>query len=132
MRGNRSDKYVMELEESREVVGLGSYRDREKDIIVEIEYIESAPGSNPTMAEVPKYLGIGAALLAYGVQLSIDKGYGGAVVLKAKTSELWEHYIETYGAIPFSRVDPFLLLIEGDAAERLLFRFMEEVDEDDQ
>ena len=53
--------------------------------------------------------GIGAALLAFGIQLPIDYGYGGAIYLKAKTTQLREHYMRNYGAIPFSRFDPFLL-----------------------
>ena len=49
--------------------------------MVYIEYIESAPHSNPTLSKNRKYRGIGAALLAYGVQLSIDSGYGGTIDL---------------------------------------------------
>lgn len=46
--------------------------------------------------------------------------------LKAKTSEIREHYIRDFGAIPFSHRDPFLLLIDGEAARNLLFQFMKE------
>ena len=69
---------------------------------------------------------IGAALLAFGIQLSIDYGYGGAIYLKAKTTEIREHYIRDFGAIPFSRHDPFLLLIDGDAARELFVQYLEE------
>ena len=71
--------------------------------------------------------GIGAALLAFGIQLPIDYGYGGAIYLKAKTTQLREHYMRNYGAIPFSRFDPFLLLIDGDAARELFGRYLKEV-----
>ena len=37
--------------------------------------------------------------------------------LKAKTPEIRERYIRDFGAIPFSRREPFfLLLIDGDAS----------------
>lgn len=59
----------------------------------------------------------------------MDFGYGGAIYLKAKTSEIREHYIRDFGAIPFSRTEPFLLLIDGDAAFALLSQFLEEESE---
>mgnify|MGYP006918498590 CR=1 FL=1 len=46
--------------------------------------------------------------------------------MKAKTSELWEHYIQDFGAVPFSHVDLFILLIDGDAARNLFSLFFEE------
>ena len=67
------------------------------------------------------------ALLAFGIQLPIDYGYGGAIYLKAKTTQLREHYMRNYGAIPFSRFDPFLLLIDGDAARELFGQYLKEV-----
>ena len=71
--------------------------------------------------------GIGAALLAFGIQLPIDYGYGGAIYLKAKTTQLREHYMRNYGAIPFSRFEPFLLLLDGDAARELFGQYLKEV-----
>ncbi len=87
-------------------------------VLVYVEYMESAPSGNPTMQQPRKHSGIGAALLAFGIQLSIDYGYGGAIYLKAKATQLREHYMKAYGAIPFSRFDPFLLLTDGEADER--------------
>lgn len=58
-----------------------------------------------------------AALVAFGVQLSVDAGYGGMMYLKAKTPEIRERYIRDFGAIPFSpQRAVFLLLIDGDAS----------------
>lgn len=119
-------KYALKIVATGELVGLGAYRDIPEGVLVYVEYIESAPHSNPTLSGARKYRGIGAALLAYGVQLSVDFGYGGTIYLKAKTSEIREHYIQDFGAIPFSHRDPFLLLIDGEAAKNLLFQFMKE------
>jgi hypothetical protein len=46
--------------------------------------------------------------------------------LEAKTFELWKHYIQDFGAVPFSHADPFILLIDGDAARNLFSLFLEE------
>jgi len=36
------------------------------------------------------------------------------------------YYIRDFGAIPFSRIDPFMLLIDGDAAYQLLAQYFKE------
>lgn len=120
------EKYALELNDSKELVGLGAYRNMPEGILVAVEYIESSPNSNPMQTSSRKYRGIGAALLAFGVQLFIDYGYGGTIYLKAKTSELREYYIGNFGAVPFSHADPFMLLIDGDAARNLFLLFLEE------
>ena len=122
----RSKKYALELDATGELVGLAAYRDMPEGVLVYVEYMESAPSGNPTLSQPRKYVGIGAALLAFGIQLSIDYGYGGAIYLKAKTTQLREHYMQTYGAIPFSRFDPFLLLIDGGAAQELFGQYLKE------
>lgn len=120
------EKYALEIASTGELIGLGAYRDMPEGVLVYVEYIESAPHSNPTLASQRKYKGIGSALLAYGIQLSIDYGYGGAIYLKAKTSEIRKHYIQDFGAIPFSRIDPYLLLIDGEAARELFSQYLKE------
>lgn len=120
------EKYALEIAATGELIGLGAYRDMPEGVLVYVEYIESAPHSNPTLASQRKYKGIGSALLAYGIQLSIDYGYGGAIYLKAKTSEIRKHYIQDFGAIPFSRIDPYLLLIDGEAARELFSQYLKE------
>ena len=126
LQAEELEKYALKIAETGELVGLGAYRDMPEGLLVYVEYIESAPSSNPTMTRAKKYTGIGAALLAFGIQLSVDYGYGGAIYLKAKTTEIREHYIRHFGAIPFSRRDPFLLLIEGPAAQDLFSQYLRE------
>lgn len=120
------EKYAFEISSTQELIALGAYRNMPEGVLVYVEYIESASSSNPTISTQRKHSGIGAMLLAYGIQLSIDYGYGGAIYLKAKTSEIREHYIRDFGAIPFSRIDPFLLLIDGDAARALFSQYLKE------
>ena len=76
------------MDEAKQLVGLAAYRDMPEGVLVYVEYMESSPSGNPTMSQPREYAGIGAALLAFGIQLSIDYGYGGAIYLKAKTSQL--------------------------------------------
>ena len=56
----------------------------------------------------------------------MDFSYGGTIYLKTKILEIWERYIQNFGALSFRRTEPFLLLIGGKAARNLLFQFMKE------
>lgn len=82
-----------------ELVALGAYEICEDVVAVHIVYMESQAESNPTLCKEPKYRGIGRALIAYGIKLSVDAGFNGDVTLDAKTPELAKHYEREFGAI---------------------------------
>ena len=88
------------------IVALGAYRVREGSVAVYIAYIESQPESNPTLTRQKKYQGIGKAMIAFGIQLSIDANCNGVVVFEAKTDELEQHYIRDFGARPVASLYP--------------------------
>lgn len=81
-----------------ELVALGAYEIEENVVAVHIVYMESQAQSNPTLCKEPKYRGIGRALIAYGIKLSVDAGFNGDVTLDAKTPELAKHYERDFGA----------------------------------
>ena len=60
-------------------MALGVYEISEDVVTVHIVYMESQAQSNPTLCERPKYRGIGRALIAYGIKLSVDAGFNGDV-----------------------------------------------------
>ena len=90
---------VLELLTRFELVALGVYEISEDVVTVHIVYMESQAQSNPTLCERPKYRGIGRALIAYGIKLSVDAGFNGDVTLDAKTPELARHYERDFGAL---------------------------------
>ncbi len=106
-----------------ELVALGCYEILENILLVHIRYIEAQPQSNPVMTKKGrKYHGIGRLLIAYGIKLSIDYGFGGDVTFEAKTSELEQHYIRDFGAVKiptFEASAPRLMI--ADEAARVLF-----------
>ena len=101
----QKENYVAKTEEG-EIVALGAYRVREGSVAVYIAYIESQPESNPTLTRQKKYQGIGKAMIAFGIQLSIDANCNGVVVFEAKTDELEQHYIRDFGARPVASLYP--------------------------
>lgn len=91
----QKEKYAAKTEDG-EIIALGAYRVRKGSVAVYIAYIESQPESNPTLVEHKKYSGIGKAMIAFGIQLSIDASCNGVVVFEAKTDDLEQHYIRDY------------------------------------
>ena len=119
-------KYALKTADG-ELVALGAYRVQPTCVAVEILYIESHPESNPTMTKQKKYIGIGKAMIAFGIALSCNHGCEGCVVFEAKTSELAEHYIRDFGAIPLSSFGgPQRFMLEGDTAYAIVSEFLKE------
>ncbi len=92
------DLYAFRTQED-ELVALGAYELRESSVAVHIIYMESQAESNKTLVSTPKYLGIGRALVTFGIKLSVDAGHNGDVTLDAKTPELAAHYKQDFGAV---------------------------------
>ncbi|MDO5595054.1 MAG: hypothetical protein Q4G01_09645 [Eubacteriales bacterium] len=113
--------------DNRELLGLMSYELDQASLAVELIYLESARHSNANLLHAEggskRYYGIAKALFAYAVQTSMDAGFDGVLVFKAKTSELLEYYMKEFGARQVSTYDPFRLVIWEDAAERIVEEF---------
>ena len=115
--------------EAGELVALAAYEVREENLAVHIVYMESQPESNLTQAPVPKYRGVGRALVAYGIKLSVDAGFNGDVTLDAKPPELARHYERDFGAfrIPGRNRDAApRYLICDEAAQTIFTDYLEE------
>ena len=126
------NKVALHRKDNDELLGLMSYELDERGLAVEILYMESARHSNANLVHAEgghkKYLGIAKAMFAYAVQISLDAGFDGVLVFKAKTSDLLDYYMKEYGARQVGSYDPFRLVIWEDAAERLIAEFRKESD----
>ena len=121
------NKVALRRSDNNELLGLMSYDLNEKGLAVEIIYIESAEHSNANLLKErggrKKYVGIAKALFAYAIKVSMDAGFGGVLYFRAKTSQLREYYIKTFGAVPLGQYDPFRLIIWEDAAEDIISNY---------
>ena len=99
---NMPNKVALRRTDTNELLGLMAYAVDDAILAVEIIYVESADHSNANLLHEiggeKKYIGIARALFAYAVSLSMENGYDGVLVFKAKTSELVEYYIREFGA----------------------------------
>lgn len=94
------EKFAMKRFGGR-LLALGAYKIMGQSAFVFILYLESAPESNPTLTakERREFVGIGEAMLAFGIKYSIDNGCRGDIVFEAKTEELARHYAEDFHAL---------------------------------
>ena len=121
------NKVALRRTDTNELLGLMAYTVDDAILAVEIIYVESADHSNANLLHKiggeKKYIGIARALFAYAVSISMENGYDGVLVFKAKTSELVEYYIREFGASHVGSYDPFRLVIWEDAARELIDYF---------
>lgn len=121
------NKVALRRTDTNELLGLMAYTVNDAILAVEIIYVESADHSNANLLHEidgeKKYIGIAKALFAYAVSISMESGYDGVLVFKAKTSELVEYYIREFGASHVGSYDPFRLVIWEDAARELIDYF---------
>lgn len=115
-----------------ELLGLMSYEVDQNILAIELVYMESARHSNANLLHTnggrKRYWGIAKALFAYAVQVSLDAGFDGVLVFKAKTSDLLEYYRKEFGARQVAAYDPFRMVIWEDAAERIIAGFRRDTD----
>lgn len=124
---NMPNKVVLRRVDTGELLGLMAYAVDNRSLAVEIIYVESAGHSNANLLHETggekKYIGIAKALFAYAVSVSLESGFDGVLVFKAKTTELVEYYIREFGARHAGSYDPFRLVIWEDAAQELIKPF---------
>lgn len=125
------NKVALHRADNDELLGLMSYELDESALAVEIIYIENARHSNANLLHIlgkPKrYLGIAKVMFAYAVQVSLEAGFGGVLVFKAKTSDLFEYYQRAFGARRAGAYDPFRLIVWEDAAQEIISDYIVEV-----
>lgn len=108
---------------NEELIALASYEIMKNRLVVHIVYMESQPDSNPVLIEDRKYSGIGKALIAFGIKLSVENGFGGDVILEPKTDELKMHYIKDFNGILLPNYNgdiPCSILIADTAAVNIV------------
>lgn len=120
------DKYAVKTADN-ELIALGMYEILSNALVVRIVYMEAQPESNPTIAGVErKYYGIGKLLIAFGIKLSIDNGFGGDVILEAKTDALAKHYRDDFGGVELPRFNDSAprFLIQDENAKEIFFTYL--------
>ena len=112
-----SEVYKLTLKGSTKPEGLVALKRFERDRAVYIDIVEAAPHN---LGKDKQYNGVGGHLYAIAAKKSVEYGYGGFLFMDAKNMELVEHYQKTLGAILLGRPHPYRMIIDEEAAMRLL------------
>ena len=123
---SKHENYAMKSKDD-ELIALVSYEIMKNRLVVHIVYMESQPESNPVITQDRKYRGIGKALIAFGIKLSVEHGFGGDVILEPKTDELKAHYVNDFSGIvlPSFKGDiPCSILIADNAAVNIVSEYI--------
>lgn len=102
--------------EDEKILGLLSLQNIPEEFRIHIHLLEN---SNENKGRNKEIEGIAGCLLAYSVQLSFGKGYGGFTSLIPKT-RLITLYVNKYGFSQYGRQ----LAIEGNAAIQLIKKYL--------
>jgi hypothetical protein len=125
------NKVALHRADNNELLGLMSYELDEQGLAVEIIYVENARHSNANLLHAEgaqkRYVGIARAMFAYAIQVSLDAGFGGVLIFRAKTSNLLEYYRREFGAQQVGAYDPFRMVIWEEAAEAIISDYLVEV-----
>ncbi len=113
---DNSEIYKLTLQNSNEVQGLVAITDFEKEQAVYVNIAERVGWKQG----VKKYNGIGGHLFAIAAKRSKDLGYGGFVFMDAKNLDLVRCYQKNLGAIHIGIPHPYRMIIDENAAEKLL------------
>ena len=112
------DVYSLNIKNSDTIEGLIALKPDEKYWGVHMFWGNSAPHN---MGKNKKYIGVGGHLFAIAAKVSIDNGYGGFIFADAANKELFDMFIEKYGAAPYSTVNrPYRFAFEEDALHAIL------------
>ncbi len=115
-----SNIYKLTLEDDDIIQGLVALKDMPNDYAVHLKLAESAPLN---IGKDKRYEGVGGHLFAIAAKVSMDNGYGGFIYFEAKNMELVRHYQEMFGGKVIGGVHQYRMVIDEDAAERLLNKY---------
>lgn len=112
--------YALALHDSNEIQGLVGVKNDKDAEAAYIHWACTAPHNNKHDFGKQKYSGVGGHLFAIAVDKSMQWGYEGAVFGFAANEELVKHYVEAFGAFHIGILHEYQVVVEGEAAKKLL------------
>ncbi|MBQ4465331.1 MAG: hypothetical protein II916_05145 [Oscillospiraceae bacterium] len=112
--------YKLMAEDDQRIQGLIAVRKMPRDRAIYVQIAESAPHNKSGDKE---YIGVGGHLFAIAVRLSYENGFDGFVYMDAKNTSLVSHYARTLGAIFIGHPHPYRMIIDEEAAYRLIQKY---------
>jgi len=112
--------YALALHDNNEIQGLVGVKNDTDAKAAYIHWACTAPQNNKHDFGNQKYTGVGGHLFAIAIDKSIQWGYEGAIFGFAANVELLNHYVKAFGAFHIGILHEYQIVVEGDAARKLL------------
>ncbi len=112
--------YALVLKGTFNVQGLIAVQNNDDCQSLEMKWACVSPENNIWKYGKKKFAGVGGHLFAIAADLSIKKGYDGFLTGEAADEELFNYYIEEFGAAPLPPINnPFRIMFSDKATERI-------------
>lgn len=101
-----TEVYALKVAGNKDIEGLIALRKEPKNSAVYMYWGNAAPHNRVTKSNSEKkYNGVGGHLFAIAADVSLKEGYGGFIYADAVNKELFDKFINDYGAIPINTRD---------------------------
>ena len=115
-----TDVYALVLKGTNNIQGMIAIQYDDEAKAVHVLWGCTAPHNNIWEYGTQKYSGVGGHLLALASELSVKHGYEGFLIGEPMDKELFDYYIDQFGAIELPPLNhPYRLMISDTATSRL-------------
>lgn len=117
-----TEVYSLSIVDNSEIEGLIAIRKEPESKAVYMYWGNAAPHNKISKFNThKKYEGVGGHLFAIAADISVKEGYGGFIYGDAANKDLFEKFVNKYGAYPLSTRDrPYRFCFDGEALLLLL------------
>lgn len=117
-----SEVYALSVKGSSEIEGLIAIKKEPETSAVYLYWGNAAPHNRITETNAQKkYNGVGGHLFAIAADISVKEGFGGFIYADAANKDLYELFVNDYGATPIpTHSNPYRFFIDGEATKKIL------------
>lgn len=114
--------YALRVKGSTTIEGLIALKKEPENAAVYLYWGNAAPHNRITEANTQKkFNGVGGHLFAIAADISVKEGYGGFIYADAANKDLYELFVNEYGATPIpTHNNPYRFFFDGEATRKIL------------
>lgn len=115
-----TEVYALVLQGTNDIQGMVAVLDDPGNNASHLLWASTAPQNNIWKYKKQRFSGVGGHLLAIASDLSVQHGHDGFIYAEAIDREIYDYYIEQFGAQPLPALqNPYRFMISGKATAHL-------------
>lgn len=113
--------YALVLKGTNDVQGLIAVSNNDVEKALDLMWACVSPQNNIWENGSKRFEGVGGHLFAIAADLSIERGYEGFLVGEAMDKELWNYYINKFGALPLPNIhgNPYRVMFPPESTMQI-------------